>query len=162
MQAILQHHSSAWTRAVAGAVLALASLSAVVVPAAAHAQSELSLAVSVLPIASMAVVGGSVIAAYDNKPSTAPLASAQVAMSLTVTAMEQVAEGTVYLMESASDGARFSVKVARDSAAAVSLATGTVVTTSATATGMLLSVAGQAIAFIPNAVGQALLHNEKL
>lgn len=162
MQAPLYTHSSALTRAIATAVLAVASLSAVVVPATAHAQSEASLVVSALPIASMAVVGGSVIAAYDNKPSTAPLASAQVAMSLTVMAIETLADGTVYLLKRASDGARFSVKLATQGVGGASLAMGTVVTTSTLATGMVLSAAGEAIAFIPNAVGKALLHNEKL
>jgi hypothetical protein len=162
MQTVLQHRSNAWTRKVAGVVLAVASLSAVLVPATAQAQSEVSLAVSALPIASIAVVAGSAVAAYDNQPSTAPLVSAQVAMSLTVMAIETLADGTVYLLQRASDGARFSVKLATQGVGAVSLAVGAVVTTSTMATGMVLSAAGEAVAFIPNAVGQALLHHEKL
>lgn len=95
MQTLRQHRSSAWARRAAGVVLAVASLSAVLVPATAQAQSEVSLAVSALPIASIAVVAGSAIAAYDKQPSSAPLVSAQVAMSLTVMAIDTLTAANI-------------------------------------------------------------------
>jgi hypothetical protein len=95
MQTLLQHRSSAWARRAAGVVLAVASLSAVLVPATAQAQSEVSLAVSALPIASIAVVAGSAIAAHDKQPASAPVVSAQVAMSLTVMAIDTLASANI-------------------------------------------------------------------
>lgn len=137
----------AWARTVTSALLAVAALAG---PLQAHAQSEASIALSVLPLASVTVIGSAAFATVGS------------AMSLTVVAVEAAVDGTVYLLQRASDGAKFSVKLAAQGVAGASLVAGTVVTASVIGTGVLLSAAGELIAFIPNTVGRALLHNERL
>ena len=72
-----------------------------------HAQSEASLMLSALPVASV-VVGGSVGAAAV---SVVPLALSVAGATLVVKAVEVTARGTVYLLERVSDGAQASVEV---------------------------------------------------
>ena len=120
----------------------------------AHAQSEASLAVSALPVASVMGVAGSVAGG-----AVALTVSGAV---LVVKAVEVSATGTVYVLERASDGARASVAVAGRGAKAVSAGVGTAVAVGVISAGVVLSVAGEVIAFIPNQLGRALLHNERV
>ncbi len=112
----------------------------------AQAQREASVALSLMPVAS--VVGA---------------ASLSVAGAvLTVKAVEVSAEGTVYLLERAADGAQASIRVLGRAANGASLAAGSAVTVSVIGSGVLLLAAGEVLAFVPSAIGQALLHNERL
>jgi hypothetical protein len=125
-------------RFLAGA-LALGLLATV--PAQARNDASAYSALSTLPLASVAAVGGAAVAA------PVLLSSAQ---------------GTVFVLERAADGARASVEIAGRAAAGSALAVGTVVTVSVISAGVLLSAGGEVIAFIPNEVGRALLHHERV
>lgn len=127
----------------------------------ARAQSEASVALSMLPLASVVGVA-SVAAAGVGALSAAPLVLSAAGAVFTIQAVEISARGTVYVLERASDGARVSVEVVGRGAGAASLAVGTGVTVSVIGAGLVLSAAGEAIAFVPNAIGRALLHNERL
>lgn len=118
----------------------------------AQAQSEASVALSMLPTAS--VVGSAVVAL--------PVALSVGGATLGVVAIEASADGTVYVLERLSDGARVSLQVAGRAAGGVSVGVGTVIMVSAIGTGIILSTAGRVLAFLPNAMGHALLHNESL
>lgn len=140
--------------AVVGLALALASTPA-------RAQSEASVALSMLPVASVASVATTAsvgAAALSVLPSALFTAGAV----LVVKTVESTARGTVYVLERASDGARVSVEVAAGAASGVAAGIGTVVTVSVIGTGVLLSAAGEVLAFIPNELGRALLHNERV
>ena len=143
------------------ASVAAALAASVVCTSPARAQSEASVALSLLPVASVVGVA-SVGAAGVGALSAAPLVLSAAGAVFTVKVVEVSARGTVYVLERASDGARVSVEVAGRGAAATSLAAGTVVTVSAFGAGLVLSAAGEVIAFIPNAIGRALLHNERV
>ncbi|WP_371816409.1 hypothetical protein [Roseateles sp. DAIF2] len=88
----------------------------------------------------------------------APVALLTAGATLSVTAVEASADGSVWILERASDGARASVRFTGKASQAV----GTAVIVTAIGSGYVLSAAGQAIAFVPNAIGDALLHNEKI
>ena len=137
--------------------LALAMIAAPV-----HAQSEASLMLSALPVASV-VVGGSVGAAAV---SVVPLALSVAGATLVVKAVEVTARGTVYLLERASDGAQASVEVVGRAASALVagalIGVGAVVVVSVIGTGVLISTAAEVLAFIPNELGRALLYNQRL
>ena len=98
---------------VMGWIAAGAALAGAVAPlqAAAHgAGSEASLALSLLPVASVvgvASVGGAAASTAVSLPAALSVAGAV----LTVKDVEVSAEGTVYVLERASDGARASVRV---------------------------------------------------
>jgi hypothetical protein len=139
--------AAVWLLTSAMTVLALA------LPAASHAQSELS-EVSLLPIASV-VIAGSELAEVS-------LTVLEGGGTLLVRSIEASAQGSVVVLERASDAAVVSIEFARDVAAGLSLATGTAVVVTTIGAGLLLSVAGEAIALIPNALGEALLHNERV
>lgn len=135
-------------------ILSLVLSCALLLPLAARAQSEASLVLSALPVASVA--GGASLAA--GALVVVPVALSTAGAVLTVKAVEASARGTVYVLERASDGARVSVEVAGRAAFAV----GTAVTVSVIGAGVLLSAAGEVLAFLPNALGQALLYNERV
>ena len=139
-----------------------ASLALLVVAAPARAQSEASLVLSALPVASV-VVGAS---AGATALSVVPFALSVAGATLVVKAVEVTARGTVYLLERASDGAQASVEVvgraASGLAAGVVIGVGTVVSVSVIGTGVLISTAAQVLAFIPNELGRALLYNQRL
>lgn len=139
---------------VAGLALALAA-------GPARAQSEASLALSALPVASVVGAAGSA-AAGAAAVSVLPAALAVSGAVLTVKVVEASALGTVYVLERASDGARASVRVSARAGQAVVLGVGTVVVVGALASGTLLSAAGEVLCFIPNEIGRALLHNERI
>jgi hypothetical protein len=124
----------------------------------ARAQSEASVALSVLPVAS--VVGSASVGAAA--VSVVPVAFSVAGAALVVKAVEVTASGTVYVLERVSDGARASVEVSGRAASAVSVGVGTAVVVSVIGTGVLLSAAGEVLAFIPNELGRALLHNERI
>lgn len=140
------------------------SLSLLTTPAA-HAQSEASVAVSALPVASL--VGASAVAASGASGSVSAVTTVPLALSaggavLVVKTVELSAQGTVWVLERLSDGARASVRLSSRAAGATSVGVGTLVTVSLTGAGVLLSAAGQVLAFIPNAMGEALLANEQV
>lgn len=140
---------------------ACAALAGVAAPLHAHAQSEASAALSMLPLAS--IVGVASVAGSAASAAVAlPAALSVGGSALTVVAVEASVDGTVYLLERASDGARASIKVLGRAAHGVSVVAGTVVTVSVIGTGVVLSAAGEVLAFVPNAVGRALLYNERL
>ena len=125
------------------------------------AQSEASVVLSMLPVAS--VVGAvSVAGAAAGAVSAAPVILSAAGAVFAVKAVEATARGTVYVLERASDGAQVSVEVLGRSAGAASYGVGTMVAVSVIGAGIVLSAAGEAIAFVPNALGRALLHNERL
>lgn len=124
----------------------------------ARAQSEASLLLSALPVAS--VVGSASVAA--SAVSVVPVALSVAGTVLVVQAVEITAQSSVYLLERASDGARVSVEVAGRAASGVVMGVGTVVAVSVIGSGVLLSAAGEVLAFIPNELGKALLYNERI
>lgn len=131
----------------------------------ARAQSEASLMLSVLPVASVAGTASAAtgsVAVAGAAVSAVPVAFSVVGASLVVKAVELTASGTFYVLERASDGAQASVRVAGHVASGAVMGVGTVVAVSAIGTGLLLSTAGEVLAFIPNELGRALLHNEKV
>ena len=143
-------------------MVSVAALAVEMAAAPARAQSEASLALSALPVASV-VAGASVGAAAV---SVVPVALSVAGTTLVVKAVEVTARGTVYLLERASDGAQASVEVVGRAAsglvAGAVIGVGTVVTVSVIGTGVLLSTAAEVLAFIPNELGRALLHNERV
>ncbi|MDM0000023.1 hypothetical protein QTI24_15500 [Variovorax sp. J22P240] len=142
-------------------VAVCAALANVLVPAEAHAQSEASAALSVLPVASV-VGAASATGAAASAVVAVPAALSVGGAVLTVVAIEASVDGTVFLLERASDGARASVKVLGRVAHGASIVVGSTVTVSVIASGVILSAAGEVLAFVPNALGRALLYNERL
>ncbi len=126
-----------------------------------RAQSEVSMALSMLPVASVVGVA-SVAGAGVGAVSAAPLVLSAAGAVFTIKVVEVSARGAVYVLERASDGTRVSVEMVGRGVGAASLAVGTGVTVSVIGAGLVLSAAGEAIAFIPNAIGRALLHNERV
>jgi hypothetical protein len=127
----------------------------------AYAQSEASVAVSMLPVASVVVTGSAASTAVGTVL-VVPAMLSVAGATLVVTAVQVTASGTVYLLERASDGARVSVELAGRTVQGASVATGTLVTVSVIGSGVVLSALGEAIAFIPNELGKALLYNERI
>nr|WP_279086235.1 hypothetical protein [Comamonas thiooxydans] len=136
-----------------GAAFALLGGSAV------HAQSEASLVLSALPVASVvaAASGGA-----SEEVVAIPLFLSAAGASVIVEAVESSATGVTYVLKNVADGTSAVVKVSGQAAGALSVGVGTVVQTSATAAGVILSTAGKVLAFIPNEIGKALMHNERL
>ncbi|MBT9463439.1 hypothetical protein [Hydrogenophaga sp.] len=139
-------------------IAAMAAVAFVISTSPARAQSEVSVALSALPVAS--VVGAASVGAAA--VSVVPVALSVTGASLVVKVVEVTASGTVYVLERVSDGARASVEVSGRAVSAVSMGVGTVVVVSVIGTGVLLSAAGEVLAFIPNELGRALLHNERI
>jgi hypothetical protein len=152
-QSLLEFLMKPWKSLVCIAALAMAGIAA-----PARAQSEASLVLSALPVASV-VVGGSVGAAAL---SVVPVALSLAGATLVVKAVEVTARGTVYLLERVSDGAQASVEVVGRAASGLVMGVGTVAAVSAIGTGVLISTAAEVLAFIPNELGRALLHNQRL
>lgn len=146
-------------------LLLAASLSATLVTGPARAQSEASLVLSALPVASVvgagAAVAGSAVAGAA-AVSAVPAALAVSGAVLVVKAVEVSARGTVIVLERASDGARASVELSGRAASGVVAGVGTAVAVSVIGAGVVLSAAGEVLCFIPNELGRALLHNERL
>ena len=142
-------------------MLLAASLSAALVAGPARAQSEASLVLSALPVASV-VGAGSAVAGSAAAVSVVPAALAVSGAVLVVKAVEVSARGTVIVLERASDGARASVELSGRAASGVVVGVGTAVAVSVIGAGVVLSAAGEVLCFIPNELGRALLHNERL
>jgi hypothetical protein len=131
----------------------------------ARAQSEASLVLSALPVASVVGTGSAVAgsaAAGAVAVSALPVALTVSGAVLVVKTVEDSARGTVIVLERASDGARASVELTGRAASGVVAGVGTVVAVSVIGAGVLLSAAGEVLCFIPNELGRALLHNERL
>jgi hypothetical protein len=146
-------------------MLLAASLSAALVTGPARAQSEASLVLSALPVASVVGAGAAVAgsaAAGAAAVSVVPAALAVSGAVLVVKAVEVSARGTVIVLERASDGARASVELSGRAASGVVAGVGTAVAVSVIGAGVVLSAAGEVLCFIPNELGRALLHNERL
>lgn len=125
----------------------------------AQAQSEASLVLSALPVASVvaAVSGGA-----SEEVVAIPLFLSAAGASVVIEAVESSATGVTYVLKNVADGTSAVVKVSGQAAGALSVGVGTVVQTSATAAGVILSAAGKVLAFIPNEIGKSLMHNERL
>jgi hypothetical protein len=147
---------SAMALLAAGTALLLATHSPKVV-----AQSEASLVLSALPIASVVVAGAGASAAAGAVIAV-PVVLSTAGAVLVVKTIESTARGTVYVLERASDGARASIELTGKAVGGASMVAGSVVTVSVISAGVILSAVGEAIAFIPNELGRALLHNERL
>ncbi len=146
-------------------MLLAASLSAVLATAPARAQSEVSLVLSALPVASVVGTGSAVAgsaAAGAVAVSALPVVLTVSGAVLVVKAVEVSARGMVIVLERASDGARASVELSGRAASGVVTGVGTAVAVSVISAGVLLSAAGEVLCFIPNELGRALLHNERL
>lgn len=139
-------------------IAATAAVALALVASPARAQSEVSVALSALPVAS--VVGAASVGAAA--VSVVPVALSVAGATLVVKVVEITASGMVYVLERVSDGAQASVQVSGRAASGVSMGVGTVVVVSVIGTGVLLSAAGEVLAFIPNELGRALLHNERI
>jgi hypothetical protein len=125
------------------------------------AQSESSVAVSMLPIASVVVAGvGASMAA--GAIVSIPIALSVSGAYLIVKTVESTARGTIYVLERASDGASAVVEMVGQGVQGASLVVGSAVTVSAIGAGVILIASGAAIAFIPNEIGRALLRNERI
>lgn len=136
-------------------------LAAALVAAPVRAQSEASLALSALPVASVVGAGASA-AGGAAALSTVPAALTLSGAVLVVKAVDVSARGTVIVLERVSDGARASVELSGRAASGVVASVGTAVAVSVIGAGVVLSAAGEVLCFIPNALGRALLHNEKI
>ena len=134
--------------------LVAAGIALAVAVAPARAQSEASLMLSALPVAS--VVGGA--AALSAVPVALTISGAE----LVVRAVEVSAQGTVIVLERLSDGARASIELGANAAGTASVVVGSSVGVSVMGAGVVLSMAGEVLCFIPNELGRALLHNERL
>ncbi len=136
-----------------------------VVPAPALAQSDASLTLSAVPLASVVIVSGtglSVAGAASTAAVALPAALSVMGSKLVIVSVEVLASGTVYVVERVSDAARATVKIATKTARASALAVGTTVVVSASVAGVLLSAGSEVLAFIPNELGRALFYNERL
>lgn len=127
----------------------------------AWAQSEASLHLSALPVAS--VVGGSAVVAGSGVAlSVWPAALSVGGTVLVVKAVEVSARGSVWVLERASDGMQVSLEVSGQAQRAASATVGTAVTVSVISAGVLLSIATEVVCFIPNEAGRALMHHQRL
>lgn len=142
-------------------VAACAALAGVSAPLQAQAQSDASVALSMMPVASV-LVAGSAVGASATAVVAVPAALSVGGSTLVVVAVEAAVDGTVYVLERASDGARASIKVAGRAANGVSNVVGTSVVVTVIGAGVVLSAAGEVLAFVPNAIGRSLLYNERL
>ncbi|MGF6350485.1 hypothetical protein [Variovorax sp. W2I14] len=143
------------------ALVVCTAFAGVAAPLHAQAQSDASVALSLLPVASV-IGAASVVGASATAVVAVPTALSVGGSTLAVVAVEASADGTVYVLERASDGARASVKVMGRAANGAAASVGTAVLVSVIGSGVVLSAAGEVLAFVPNAIGRALLHNERL
>ena len=146
-------------RRTTAAVLCASAL--LVAAGSAQAQSEVSLGLSMLPVASV-VGAASVAGAAASTVVAIPVALAVSGAVLTVKAIEASAHGTVIVLERASDAATASVELGAAAAGGIALSVGASVVTTVFASGVILSAAGEVLCFIPNAIGRALLYNERI
>ena len=130
-------------------------------PLAAHAQSEASLAVSMLPVASVvlsAAAAGTAASAAVVLPAALSVAGSQ----LVVKSVQVSGDAVVYLLERVADGAQASVRVSLNAGSYSIRQVDTAVSVVVISAGVMLVATGEVLAFIPNQMGQALLHSTKL
>ena len=156
--ALRTHLRNRWSAAVCGVALAVGLACS---SPAAHAQSDASLMLSALPVASVVVVG-SAAAGASAALVTIPVALSVDGAVLIVKGVKASAKGTVLLLERASDGAVASIELASGAVSATVGSVGTAIVVSVIGAGVLLSAAGEVIAIVPNEIGKALLYNECL
>jgi hypothetical protein len=146
---------------IASVLVAACAISVMASSQNAYAQSEASVALSLLPVASV-VVTGAAASTVAGAVLAVPVVLSTAGAVLVVKAVESTARGTLYVLERASDGARVSVELGGKMVQGASIVAGTAVTVSVIGSGVVLSALGEAIAFIPNELGKALLHNERI
>ena len=151
--------TSTLTRPLRNSLCALGMACALLGGASAYAQSEASLVLSALPVAS--VVGAASGGASEDIVAI-PLFLSLAGAFAVVEAVESSAEGVTYVLKNVADGTSAVVKVSGQAAGALSVGVGTVVETSVNGAGVILSAAGKVLAFIPNEIGKTLMHNERL
>jgi len=130
-----------------------------------HRGNEASLALSLMPVASVAVASGAAstaVSAAAGAVIALPVALAVSGAVLVVKVVEVSAVGTLYVLERASDGAQASIQLMGQATASAAHGVGTLVSCTVIGAGVILSVAGEVLAFIPNELGNALLYNERL
>ena len=152
---VMQHLRRATAAVLCASALLLASTQA------AQAQSEVSVGLSVLPVAR----GGGAAPAPGAAAGTVVAIRVARAVSgavLTVKAIEASAHGTVIVLERASDAATASVELGAAAAGGIALSVGASVVTTVIASGVILSAAGEVLCFNPNAIGRALLYNGRI
>ncbi|GAB2709505.1 hypothetical protein GCM10027195_12500 [Comamonas sediminis] len=152
---------SQWQRRAADALASTALVLALAAAPEVQAQSDASLMLSALPIASV-VVGTAASVGASTSVVALPVALSVDGARLIVKGVQASAKGTVWLLESASDGAAASIELSAGALGASAAGVGTAIFVSVVGAGVLLSAAGEVIAFIPNEVGKALLYNERL
>lgn len=152
--------TAAWGRGLRHSLCALGMAGALWGAGTAHAQSDTSLVLSALPLASMVAVASQ--GGASDEVLAAPLLVSGVGASLLVESVEASANGVVYVVKNVATGASAVLEVSGNAAGAASVGVGTVVQSSAIGAGVILSAAGKVLAYIPNAVGKALMHNERL
>ena len=155
-----RHIPTAWGRGLRRSLCALGMVGALWGAVPAHAQSDTSLVLSALPLASMVAVASQ--GGASDEVLAAPLLVSGVGASLLVESVEASANGVVYVVKNVATGASAVLEVSGNAAGAASVGVGTVVQSSAIGAGVILSAAGKVLAYIPNAVGKALMHNERL
>jgi hypothetical protein len=158
---VLSIQGSALKNAFATVLVAACAVFVLASSPKAHAQSEASAAVSLLPVASV-VVTGAAASTVAGAVVAVPVVLSVAGTVLVVKAVESTARGTLYVLERASDGARVSIELGGKAVQGASIVAGTAVTVSVIGSGVVLSALGEAIAFIPNELGKALLHNERI
>lgn len=155
------------TRLITAAVLSVGLTGGLAIsPAAVHAHdpsgvSEASLALSSLPVASVAMVASGA-SAVGASILTIPAVVLSATAELLVVSAQASAKGTIWILERASDGVRMTARFVTDSARVATVASGQVIVVTAVATGWVLSVARDAIAFVPRGDAPSLFHNERL
>jgi hypothetical protein len=154
-------YSTQFKKSVSSLLLAAMVASSTLVSAAAHAQSEVSAAVSMLPIASVVVAGAGASMAAGALVSI-PIALSVTGSYLIVKTIESTARGTIYVLERASDGASAVIEMVGHGIHGASLVVGSALTVTAISAGVILIASGAAIAFVPNEIGRSLLRNERI
>lgn len=130
-------------------------------PLAASAQSNASLAVSALPVASV-VLGAAAVGASAATVVAVPAALSVAGSQLVIKSVQVSADAVVYVLERVADGAQASVRVSLNAGAYSVRAANTAVSVVLISAGVMLVCAGEVLAFIPNEAGRALLNSTKL
>ena len=153
------NHAMSFIRPLRNSLCALGVACALLGAGAAQAQSEASLVLSALPVASVvaAASGGA-----SEEVVAIPLFLSVAGASVVIEAVESTANGVSYVVKNVADGTSAVIKVSGQAAGALSVGVGTVVQTSVIGAGVILSAAGKVLAFIPNEIGKSLMHNERL
>jgi len=143
-------------------VLAAAlTCSAGLLPMAAHAQSDASSVISVLPVASV-VLGAAASGAAAGAVVAVPAALSVAGSHLIIKSVQASGDAVVYVFERVADGAQASVRLSLNGGNYSIKQVDTAVSVFVISTGVMLVATGEVLAFIPNEIGRAMLHNAKL